>query len=315
MSVQISFDWLSMSLNKSLLGDMLTFLKAEKIPCEYGFRGYRQSALLIFGGRVAWSDDREDCHIDLNSQSLAYFSKGTIEGVMSILNKLYEFGGKLSRLDVAFDDRSGKIGLDGIIEAIWAKDWVSKSYNFRVMESAKNSNSKIDVTGKTVYIGSSKSSTLLRIYDKGLETGNGDSWVRYEIQYRDNNSNLAASKLIQSFQLGLLEFIKVSIGLLRSVCDFREFNSNENSSRRVLLSWWSDIVNGAVKVTLGKVEIKHSMDKVMDWLEYQVSSNLALARKYYGSGFMNVVNYLTEVGESKFKQKHKMLLMKTSSGN
>lgn len=95
--------------------------------------------------------------------------------------KLASVGGRLSRVDTAFDD------LDGVHNIAHAlRLWQSGQLNNRGQQP--NVQQVSDLKGRkgdTIYIGSRTSEKLMRVYEKGKELGDEVSpWVRWEIQFK-----------------------------------------------------------------------------------------------------------------------------------
>ena len=83
----------------------------------------------------------------------------------------------VTRLDVAYDDHSGMLDIDEIIQDTRNKEYVSKSDYWEIIESSK---------GQSLQFGSPQSDTLIRIYDKARERScaEGEHWIRCELQLR-----------------------------------------------------------------------------------------------------------------------------------
>lgn len=88
---------------------------------------------------------------------------------------------KITRLDVAFDDHTGILDIDEVVEDTRRKHYVSRSDYWETVLSSK---------GSTVQIGSPQSKVLVRIYDKAAERHcePGTHWVRVEMQLRDDRA-------------------------------------------------------------------------------------------------------------------------------
>jgi phage replication initiation protein len=91
---------------------------------------------------------------------------------------------RITRIDIAADDFAGR----------WPVSWAIEQYNdgqfdrrgqrpkARLIDDMGNN------TGKTFYVGSRKSESQLRVYEKGKEQGDRESpWVRYEGEFHASN--------------------------------------------------------------------------------------------------------------------------------
>lgn len=94
--------------------------------------------------------------------------------------KLESCAGRLTRIDVAADDLQGLFPITWAIEQYQAGEFDSRGQRPKVKEIDDHGSGE----GCTVYVGSSKSEKMLRVYEKGKELGDPTSpWVRYEAQF------------------------------------------------------------------------------------------------------------------------------------
>ncbi len=101
--------------------------------------------------------------------------------------------GMITCLDVAYDDHTGMLDLDEIIQDTRKHEHVSKSDYWKIVASSK---------GQAVQYGSPQSDVLIRIYDKARERNcpAGQHWVRCELQLRPERASAFT-------QLGLWIFV------------------------------------------------------------------------------------------------------------
>lgn len=307
--IELCFDYLSCSFPAVCLEAVYKMLKDKPISLEYGFRGYKSSGMLVNSGRVAWSEGRDDAHLELPSQALHYYTNGELEKVLDFIKCLYALGGKLSRLDVAYDDKIGIVTMKQVETAVRNSDWVSRARKFRVMEAGEKDGDDIVLAGKTVYIGSMMSKINLRIYDKAKERKLEEQhWTRFEMMSRDEAANGAANTLIEAYGQGIEKFSATAMGLLRGYCDFRDSKSDTNITRRVLLTWWSDFVKSAEKLKIVRQKVDRSIEKIVGWIEHQVAPNLAVVKEFYGVGYPGLMHYMTIKGKERWRSAHETLL-------
>lgn len=307
--VELCFDYLSCSFPVEFLQQLYKNIEDSPILLGHGFRGYKSSGMLFGKGRVAWSDDRKEAHLDMPAQALHYYTKGDTENVFNLIKWIYSVGGKLSRIDIAFDDRIGLVTMEQVETSVKNADWVSRARYFRVYDGGMKEGDEIVMKGKTVKIGSGSSQINLRIYDKAKEQGIEDQhWTRFELMLRDEAANGAISLLLNAYAQGTDTFALSAVGLLRGFCDFRDAQSDTNVTRRVLLKWWSDFVAAAEKLKIIRQKTIRNITKVVDWIERQVAPNLAVLKEFYGVGFPNLIQYLTFKGKERWRSVHETLL-------
>ncbi|MBR1528322.1 MAG: replication initiation factor domain-containing protein [Oscillospiraceae bacterium] len=230
----------------------------------------------------------------------------------------------ITRLDIAFDDKSGCIPLDRVASDVMAGNFVSKFKSDSVSVTAHPGN-----IGQTVYLGSAQSETRMRIYDKAFERGftsvtvnkkyqwdgsntakhdeaisqtinissqNSDEkpvhWVRFEMQLRRDRAFSFLSELAEAdYDIGQV-FSRVVANYFRIVVP----SEDSNKRRWETAEYWAELVGDVLPLSLW-----HNKD-----LEY----NKAKCEKYVYSMAGNSVYALIELeGLEKFRQ----ILMKKKS--
>jgi DNA relaxase NicK len=151
-----------------------------------GFRGYPASWITASAGRgvgkLGSGVPRAplEVHVDLSGGIVAPWP---IEKVRTMLKWIFKQEGHLTRLDCALDDRQSCVSLATIRQAIDAGQCVTRAA--RIQSLSSSSIHKGTPSGETIYIGSPKSQTLLRIYDKRLElqAKEQEDWQDYGIRW------------------------------------------------------------------------------------------------------------------------------------
>lgn len=92
-----------------------------------------------------------------------------------------------------------------------------------------------------IYLGSSKSSRFVRVYDKGIETGTDmpGCWIRWETQLREDHANNAACAVASVDDWG-----QVAGSIAMSVADFRVNNGDPHVDRRPRPHWFARLCEG-----------------------------------------------------------------------
>lgn len=226
----ILYDWLSFTTKNHTPEELIGSLGLSHLPWveSRGSRGYRSKK--FFGSISVHYDGREDMGVwcEMSGQGCRSFES---------LSKLFEFGDgwsklfcwihdcgcKVTRLDVAYDDHTGILPLDKIIDDTLCGMWISKSNFWECVQSSE---------GRSVFFGSPKSKVRLRIYDKAAERHAGNQhWIRCEIQLRDSRA--------QSF-IGLTVPIgKAFLGVLLNYLRFVVPNEDSNKWRWPMTEYWS----------------------------------------------------------------------------
>ena len=139
-----------------------------------GHHGYEFLDTLKLGERRILSIAHGGSHDSVNITVSGSETNDTREYLLSVLPPDF----RVSRVDSAFDSRSGEAGFKAVTE--WA---VKKAKEAGIKSRWWISNDSED--GNTLYIGSKTSRVQIRIYEKGKQLGFlQDEWWRAEIQVR-----------------------------------------------------------------------------------------------------------------------------------
>lgn len=174
---------------------------------------------------------------------------------------------QLTRVDVAFDDHTGRIPMDEVVHltvnhlhrSLW------KSYKVELSNEGTSCN-----------YGSRQSECYCRIYDKAAERGiEGTHWVRCETVFKRERAEELTKLIIDHG--GMSE--QLYFGILQHYLDFCIPGEDTNKSRWPLCSWWDDLVNGSDEITLIKKpgEVYNLSEK-----EYQLF-------KQYGNSMLLII--------------------------
>ena len=280
--IEIAVGWLSCTVPKEKLGEFYNLVNDTPIDLEVGFRGYERSAIILGKGRVGWSDSRPEAHIDLSALALCLLG-GDSGTVFKVIKWVFSLGGHLTRIDISFDDRAGLVTVGEVERALEDHDVVSHWRKWKGIYSSEVG-LKAGYRGETVYIGSNKSDSMLRVYNKALESGMPEiHWTRFELQLRDKLSTTIASNLLDAWIESEQSFIKAAFGVLRGLIEFKDFQSNINPTRRTPLEWWVKFVGAFDKVRVIREKTEKSVERTRAWLEKQVAPSLGLIHEVDGS--------------------------------
>jgi phage replication initiation protein len=279
--------------------------------CTFGFSGYRKS--LKLGNISIYFDGREEmgCHVEMSGQGCRQF-----EGLFhhspweSLFTSVLANGGKFTRLDLAIDNVDGGLSLDLLSAAIQDHDHCvrTKFGEWRRIQKGSFQNGQ-EITGDTIYLGSSKSHTMFRIYDKAMESGTTGQWVRFEIQLRDSRSHEAAKLFAADTPLGYL-----AIGIINTYFAIIE-NDDSNTSRCTLQVWWAEWLQNTekIKLTTDK-EIKLVTD-TMEFIKRQYAPSFAMINQHLGkASFNEFLDGVLDDGRERMGAKHEKILAASRTG-
>lgn len=233
------------------------------------------------GTQIHWNAPAEygygHLRIHLPGKALSVVSLEELSEFMAVLDSVYAVD--CSRVDVAVDDKSG---VDYLAEVRAAQ--VHGNYtgyrSHRYITSARIGQDE----GRTLYFGSPKSDRQLRVYDKQIERGSSDSWIRWECQlrktaahdffcywrnvYARKSSDLAAS-------LG---------GVIPGTIDFLDrARKHKDLSRCERLSWWEALRNRMGKAyRIKPAAVVRLLSNKIGWICKAVVPSLQAIKSYMG---------------------------------
>lgn len=207
-----------------------------------------------------------------------------------------------TRVDLAADDHSGLLNMDTIVNYARGLQINSRMTKTRIVIDADG---KID-RGQTLYIGAPSSALRVRIYDKAKEQYTPEQpeylepWVRVEFVMRGKHANGFINAFCNSDNLGDL-----AAGVLNNHLRFIE-RDDSNITRCSTAQWWADFVESVEEVKLFVPEpIQHTIDRMAEWLTYQIAPSLATFYKAYG---WEGLKRMLETGRGNMSAKHNAVL-------
>lgn len=256
----VLYDWLTFTSKKHDPWELVIALGLE--GCEWinrpGRYGYKEG--LYFGHIGIYYDGKEDMGVcvDMSGQGCREFESYSIlkskwAGLFLFIlqNKL-----NVSRLDIAFDDHTGILDIDRILEDTRKGYWVSLFRKYLIEESGEKGS---EIQSKGVRLGTRQSKALVRIYDKAAERGytDGRHWVRCEMQLRDERAAafIAYGREVDDGKGGVkVEDVPMGekfCGVLRNYLRFVEPTGNDSNIRRwAMADYWEDLCGSIAGIRL-----------------------------------------------------------------
>jgi hypothetical protein len=156
-------------------------------------------------------------------------------------------GRKCTRIDLRLDWRSSAgVGLVDDVLASCERGELCRARSYRtVMDKTADGAYR----GRTVYLGSRSSQRMVRVYDKGLETGEESQgcWERWEVEFKEEAAQEVAKRLFPAAgrfaeQTGQPRIVKQ---LALGAVDFRMPKAGETAlERRPRAAWWDRLLDG-----------------------------------------------------------------------
>ena len=193
-------------------------------------------------------------------------------------SRLELLDGSITRLDLAYDDRTGVILLSRLAMDIADRNFIGHA---KYTERLYSDNFDDDIQGLTVYVGSRKSDLFVRIYDKAAERGYHPSechWVRVEIQMRADRAMLAARSVATEPYIG-----NVFAGILSNYLRILQPVGDSNKSRWPTADYWTKILRDVSSLRLTTPGIEYNFRKAEVHFVKQYHQFLRTYKKIYGA--------------------------------
>jgi hypothetical protein len=257
ITLEFSIDWLNYTCYR--LNTIGWYLIAKRFPQEAwsatkGHHGYTLAAINTAQCRVMINPEREDMgqHVQYSGQCLNMYRNEVISA-RDIIQHHALYGDICKRIDLAIDIRDSQIRPRDYYNKLDGGSARTKSKSWSIIEGNGG--------GQTLYVGSRVSEMMLRLYDKGIESGIGGDWIRAELEIKGSRA-LEVSRMLAVGQEH--EAMKMARALMRGHVDFNTEH-------------W-DKVTGDFPITIAKA--KDNTPDTELWIMTQVATAMAkLIRK------------------------------------
>jgi len=233
MERSVKVDFFNFTTRRSIaeVCSLFSTLKNPLVAAERGLHGYHLSFTSSDGVTILFSVGRPDVHVQVTGRGCE--SLGLLD--MDVVD-LLSAGDHVTRMDIAIDCLGSGVTCSEIWGLLQRGDFISVSSDIRQCEGLLSRGSRFERinrgsaaprdktrtnSGHTIYVGSSSSDRMVRIYDKGAESQTGTDWLRFEIQLRRESANqfyllMEAGGDLSKLGLGLLN------KQIRLVCEGQE---------------------------------------------------------------------------------------------
>lgn len=226
-----------------LLGLTEANLKWQQI---YGMHSYRDR-FYFCGISIHFNGSNRDYWVEMSGEGCRTFETYSkfnfyylFDIIKSDLNRFH-----VTRLDIALDDRRDLLTFEKLEIETSLGNYRSRFRDIR-LEKSFTSNAF------TFYYGSMKSDIMFRIYNKAAELNreNEGSWVRFEIQMRDDRA-LCFIQQLTAYNAG-----QVFFGVINNYLSYLIPSGDSNKARWKLADWWLDFLKyeNIIKLTSCKKE-------------------------------------------------------------
>lgn len=297
-----SFDWLAFTLPYDEFDKLLEWFKPFGVVARaYGGLGYGSSWLVAGVGLIFFDALRRDMgvHVELSGGALTALAALGCD-FLRLAQVVSLFGGRVTRLDVAFDDKMGVVNLDRVESLVRSRSFSGSARAWRVIDSHDG--------GHTVYVGGDTSEAKVRVYDKrverGLEASECLHWVRVELQLRHDKAD-ALFRLVLDVLLSGDSAVEVCGAAVRGVLDFRDTSVNSEARHAAPLVWWMEFLSSRLMRLPARVREIPSVWRSREWLRKQAAPILAFC---VAVGDGTFVAELVRDGLARLRPEHASLL-------
>lgn len=297
-------DFLSFTLPKGHLPLAMKLLHAFDLqPQEKGLYGYLFSYSAV-GCRLLFTPGRPDVHIQLSGRGCDNFDCMSLPA-----------DAKVTRLDLAFDSFDGAYTTDDVWGCLLQGKTAGTA---RTIDGYMGFTGK--TAGRTVYVGSPKSNTRLRIYDKGAEQGvsleqrvDYKDWSRFELQLRSDFAHSTYKQLKSSLsdtvflQTAIFDIFTAILKPFFMVCDDVQTNYKDltHKGSRSPSAAWSSMFS---RFVVERPKMPHRTPTLRNLTKYVM--NAAASYKALSLVFDGFEDCFHEkVSDALYSEKHEELLL------
>lgn len=258
---------------------------------------WKNSILLLWSEPTSENDTGGLC-VDLPGDALNSLSIGDMLRLMfRLLN-----GNHCTRIDLREDHRADRVGL---IDAVKASCHAGELCKARRWEPREPRTNRGELTGHGVTIGQrgkNGSGRYVRIYDKGLETGESPAgtWERLEVEFTES---VATQVALSIGELGApandwpgqrleSELAKRIREFIYGAVDFRVNNGSRSLNERPRAAWWQKIIDGIHAVTVKQERVKTTLESFAVWVRRCVAPAIYDMAKASRQDVGDVVKFL-----------------------
>lgn len=260
----ILYDWLTVSFQNVNQQDLIQVLGLSRCPWDDQGTGSRLKyghRMSFDGVSVHWSDGWDTrhnvgCCLEMSGQGCRDFETyGSGDW-----NMLFEFialaGGRVTRLDIAYDDFSGVLPIKiigGMADSFY---FTARTQHVRTMRDSDDGDP--DHVGLSICHGSKSSEVYIRIYDKRAEKHawiDFPHWVRCEVQLRGSNAQgflSAAGSIGDRFR-----------GVLSNYLLYRCPAEDSNKRRWAVAPFWDKFLESAAALSVHQTrDVEYNKDRL-----------------------------------------------------
>jgi len=301
-------DWLEFTLFELNDLDYITYLllgmtEGDFVQMPKGKQGYKKQLCAPGVTILSQGTPEMGTHIIITGRGCRYFEQA--DDLIDLIHRVKEYKHSFTRIDLALDDRSGRIiDLKKILSSVEKNHYSTRWKGYTKIDKFETKNN--EQVGQTLYFGSRQSLLMMRVYKKGLEqeSKTDKEWTRLELELKGERAQLLLDTIDIQNGIGL-----AISGILQNYIRFLlPSRIDKNKSRWKDAPWWAKIVKSAQKLKLTKKPEPKTVEEVKNWLEKQVATSLAIVCLNDMASYRNFLERLTVTGRVKMASKHWRML-------
>jgi hypothetical protein len=302
-SKAIKCDWFSFTTRRKLsqILPLFDFLPLPLLPKQSGLYGYRLSFVSPSGVSVLFSPDRDDIHVQMSGTGVDCCRD--FYHLISLVDA--DGGDSISRVDIALDCIGSGVTCADIWGVLRRGSFSACSSQIRQIEGLvrldKRKKSVESRNDHTIYIGSVRSTRMVRIYDKGAESKKNIDWVRYEVQLR---AACAKRFFVLAMRGDLANFEKKGVQLLNKQIRLLDQRKCGGKDAEVMTPFWAWLTDSESPLSL---VIPKSAKKICNTMRYVRNASAAL--KALSVGMPDYAEWIHDAIDSvPLKSSHRQLI-------
>lgn len=265
------------------------------IQLPYGKLGYTSQLFSNFIWVLYDGAPSMGVHVIISGKGCRIYE--TQNNLVELVKRIDKVNGRLTRIDIAIDDFTGKVIPFGrlkndIIKANLVTKWKDST------EIIKRKNKTGQVIGHTIYLGSRQSKIFFRLYDKAMQLDLETIWTRLELEIKNSYAE-NVQKLLTEKNIGELT-TEILNNYIRIV---QPHATDTNKSRWETKRYWLDLINTTKKQQLTFRPEESDIEDTKKWLGNQIAPSLALV-VLSDEGKVQFIQDLITDGYTRLTEKH-----------
>ncbi|MEM9419003.1 MAG: replication initiation factor domain-containing protein, partial [Planctomycetota bacterium] len=288
---EVGIDWVTVTMPRLYLEDVTRRLEEYLGPSNIGkgFNGYSAGRHFAYGAGIAYSDEeRLELCVNLSGDTCSRLGP---RAILELVSWAFQQDGKATRIDVRVDFKSENLNLIDLVRASCERGELCRCRRWKPEEPRTNDG---DYLGRGINLGlrgKKGSGRYVRIYDKGLETGESPArtWERWETVFSKDSADQVAHMLIDSADWKC-DALAAALGAV----DFHEVNGSASLIRRPLASWWVSFLAGVKPILVKAQRTPTNLHRWGGWMRRSVIRTLKAISRETGLTVDAIISYLEE---------------------